>query len=73
MAIITENCTGAAGTALKRTYSDQKKFIQNQNGVQYVEAVDIPGFTDIYTETDEDIPEEKLTPEEVLAMLEEVI
>lgn len=40
---------------LVRTYSDANKYIrQNETGIEYIEAIDIPGkFT--YTETDKEI------------------
>jgi len=40
---------------LVRTYSDNNRYIrQNETGVEYIEAIDIPGkFT--YTETDKEI------------------
>lgn len=45
------------GDGLIRSYSDQNKYIlQNETGVKYAEAIDIPNrYT--YTETDEDIPD----------------
>lgn len=52
------------GDNLIRTYSDAGKYIiQNETGVKYVEAIDIPNkYT--YTESDEDI--ELLASNEVL-------
>lgn len=43
---------------LVKTYSDNNKFIiQNETGAKYGEAIDIPDkYT--YTESDEDIPKE---------------
>lgn len=73
MAIVTEKYTTTSGKTLNRTYSDQAKFIQNENGDKYAEAIDLLDVAVTYTETAEDIPEKELTPEEALAMLEEVI
>lgn len=73
MAIVTEKYTTTSGVVLNKTYSDQGKFIQNGNGDKYVEAIDPLDVAVTYTETTEDIPEKELTPEEALAMLEEVI
>lgn len=73
MAIVTEKYTTTSGLVLNRTYSDQGKFIQNENGDKYIEAIDPLDADVTYTETAEDIPEKELTPEEALAMLEEVI
>lgn len=52
------------GDNLIRTYSDAGKYIiQNETGVKYAEAIDIPNkYT--YTESDEDI--ELLASNEVL-------
>lgn len=46
------------GRELVKTYSDNNKFIiQNETGTKYIEAIDVPDkYT--YTETDEDIPKE---------------
>ena len=46
------------GRELIKTYSDNNKFIiQNETGVKYTEAVDIP-YKYTYTESMEDIPVE---------------
>lgn len=73
MAIVTEKYTTTSGVVLNKTYSDQGKFIQNENGDKYIEAIDPLDADATYTENAEDIPEKELTPEEALAMLEEVI
>lgn len=46
------------GRTLVKTYSDNNKYIiQNETGVRYSEAVDVPNrYT--YTESSEDIPNE---------------
>lgn len=46
------------GRTLIKTYSDNNKYIiQNETGVKYSEAVDVPNrYT--YTESSEDIPNE---------------
>lgn len=46
------------GRTLVKTYSDNNKYIiQNETGVKYSEAVDVPNrYT--YTESSEDIPNE---------------
>ena len=46
------------GRTLIKTYSDSNKYIvQNETGVKYNEAVDVPNrYT--YTESSEDIPNE---------------
>ena len=51
---------------LYRTYSDENMLIENQNGVQYAEAIDIENSGNTYTETTTPIPieEEQATPEE---------
>ena len=47
------------GRTLVKTYSDSGKYvIQNETGIEYTEAVDIPNkFT--YTESNKDIEEKK--------------
>ena len=51
-------------SGLVHTYSDANKYIlQNETGLKYEEAIDIPNrYT--YTETDEDIPHEDPPEEE---------
>lgn len=46
------------GRQLIKTYSDNKKYIiQNETGIKYAEAIDVPNkYT--YTESDEDIVSE---------------
>lgn len=47
------------GRTLVKTYSDSNKYIiQNETGVKYSEAIDIP-YKYTYTESDEDIPKEQ--------------
>lgn len=48
------------GRTLVKTYSDNKKYIiQNETGIEYPEAVDIPNkYT--YIESEEDILEENI-------------
>lgn len=48
------------GRTLVKTYSDNKKYIiQNETGIEYVEAVDIPNkYT--YIESEKDILEENI-------------
>lgn len=46
------------GRTLIKTYSDNNKYIiQNETGIKYEEAVDIPN-KHTYTESNEDIPKE---------------
>lgn len=73
MAIITEDYTTGSGTVLKRRYSDKNKYIKNSAGDIFVEAIDPVGAAVNYTETDDDIPEEPLTAEEALKMIQEVM
>ena len=48
------------GRTLVKTYSDNKKYIiQNETGLKYAEAVDVPNkYT--YVESEEDILEENI-------------
>lgn len=47
------------GRQLIKTYSDSNKFIiQNETGLKYTEAVDIP-YKYTYTESEEEIPKEE--------------
>ena len=47
------------GRELIKTYSDAGKYIiQNETGLKYVEAVDIP-YKYTYTESNEEIPKEE--------------
>lgn len=48
------------GRELVKTYSDNNKFIiQNETGTKYIEAIDVPDkYT--YTESDEDIPKDTI-------------
>ena len=49
------------GRELIKTYSDAGKYIiQNETGLKYVEAVDIP-YKYTYTESNEEIPKEEET------------
>ena len=46
------------GRTLVKTYSDNKKYIiQNETGAKYAEAVDIPNKYS-YSESEEDLPRE---------------
>jgi len=56
------------GVKLYRTYSDQSFMIENENGVQYQEAVDVENSDHVYTETD--IPvEDELSDTEALNII----
>lgn len=57
--IVTEYfMTREDGVVLNRTYSDAGTMIlQNETGVEYIEAVDIDGAPYTYTETDKPINE----------------
>lgn len=47
------------GKELIKTYSDASKYIiQNETGVKYAEAIDIP-YKYTYTESSEDLPKEE--------------
>ena len=49
------------GRELIKTYSDAGKYIiQNETGLKYVEAVEIP-YKYTYTESNEEIPKEEET------------
>lgn len=52
------------GKELIKTYSDSNKYIiQNETGVKYSEAVDVPNrYT--YIESNEDIPKEEILDNE---------
>lgn len=52
------------GRELVKTYSDNNKFIiQNETGAKYIEAIDVPDkYT--YTESDEDLPKEEILDNE---------
>lgn len=52
------------GKELIKTYSDSNKYIvQNETGIKYAEAIDIP-YKYTYTESDEDIPKEEILDNE---------
>lgn len=52
------------GKELIKTYSDSNKYIvQNETGIEYAEAIDIP-YKYTYTESDEDIPKEEILDNE---------
>lgn len=52
------------GKELIKTYSDNNKFIiQNETGAKYGEAIDIP-YKYTYTESDEDLPKEEILDNE---------
>lgn len=53
------------------TYSDAGFKIRQETGVIYDDAVD--SSTHTYTETDELIDEDEVTPDELLSMLEEIM
>lgn len=52
------------GKELIKTYSDSNKYIiQNETGIEYAEAIDIPNkYT--YKESDEDLPKEEILDNE---------
>lgn len=52
------------GRTLVKTYSDSNKYIiQNETGVKYTEAIDVPNkYT--YKESEEDIPKEEILDNE---------
>ena len=53
MLIIENNyLTRRDGVVLKRTYSDLGRYIMNEEGVCYTEAIDISSSPHTYTETD---------------------
>ena len=57
------------GRELTKTYSDAGKYIiQNETGLKYVEAVDIP-YKCTYTESNEEIPKEEETDGSFKAMV----
>ena len=59
--------TRADGVKLFRTYSDEGKFIiQNETGISYGEAIDVENAPYTYSESDEDI---ELSAEEALAVI----
>jgi hypothetical protein len=68
MIIKEEYRTRADGVVLNRTYSDEGKYIvQNETGNVYAEAIDIDGIGYTYTETEEFIeaPEDEGIPDGV--------
>lgn len=70
MIIKEEFRTRADGVKLFRTYSDEGKYIiQNETGVTYSEAIDVENAPYTYTESVEDIDTEELTAEEALAII----
>lgn len=67
MIVKEEYKTRADGVKLFRTYSDEGKFIiQNETGISYEEAIDVENAPYTYSESDEDI---ELTDEEALAVI----
>lgn len=44
------------GVNLFRTHSDNNKIIVRNDGVEFVEAIDVENSNYIYTESDKDIP-----------------
>ena len=70
MVIREEYKIRADGVKLFRTYSDEGKFlIQNETGVSYAEAIDVEGAPYTYSESTEYIHGEELTAEEALAII----
>ena len=70
--IKTENIT-INGVQVKKTWSDADYLIE-RDGAKYSEAVDPIGVERIYTETNEPIdPQDTVTGDEILSMLEEVL
>lgn len=57
--MIKQETININGRQLIKTYSDNNKFIiQNETDVKYTEAIDVPNkYT--YTESNEDIPKEQ--------------
>ena len=69
MIIKEEYMTRADGVKLFRNYSDEGKFlIQNETGIKYAEAIDVENAPYTYTESDEDVPQE-LSAEEALNII----
>lgn len=67
MIIREEFRTRGDGVKLFRTYSDEGKFIiQNETGISYEEAIDVENAPYTYTESDESI---ELTAEEALNII----
>ena len=67
MIVREEYKTRSDGMKLFRTYSDEGKFIiQNETGIHYEEAIDVENAPYTYTEIDEDV---ELTDEEALAVI----
>ena len=61
------------GVQFKKTWSDADYLIE-RDGAKYSEAVDPIGVERIYTETNESIdPQDTVTGDEILSMLEEVL
>lgn len=56
------------GVELVRTYSDERFYIE-RDGERYEEAIDPADSGREYTETDEKIPEDDISPEEALAII----
>lgn len=68
MIIKEEYKTRVDGVKLFRTYSDEGRFIvQNETGITYMEAIDVDGAPYTYSESDEATP--GLTAEEALAII----
>ena len=61
------------GVQFQKTWSDANYLIE-RDGAKYSEAVDSIGVERTYTETNEPIdPQEGITGDEILSMLEEVL
>ena len=57
--MIKQETININGRQLIKTYSDNNKFIiQNETGIKYSEAIDIP-YKYTYKESEEDIPKEE--------------
>jgi hypothetical protein len=70
MIIKEEYKTRADGVKLIRTYSDEGKYIiQNETGIVYAEAIDVENAPYTYSEGTDDIYDEELTAEEALAII----
>ena len=68
MIVREEYKTRADGVKLFRTYSDEGKFIiQNETGIVYEEAIDVENAPYTYTESEEELPE--MTAEEALEII----
>ena len=71
--IITENLT-IGGKDFTKKYSDKNVYIENENGQQYAEAIDLVDYPHEYTETDIPIDgdTDDLTVGDTLQMLKQL-